>query len=216
MRHRLPILWQWGREFRQRRGMGTFRVLPESARDASADAQMANACGGLRAVSARIRQEGTEADWMICFSWCKEAPRKVPWNLKETPGPSTNLSGYPTQALDCEKFSRERDSRTHRSRKSGKWLTLRLLLTTNERHEHPHFATTRARRFAPNHPIPISIIRRQISLRTVCLVVNVLTFGCGLRHWARSLQHVCTGEAKNGYSTLNLNWKSTLHIVFHT
>src|ERR1700741_4528427 len=124
------------------------------------------------------------------------------------------ISGQ-TRHLACGKLTGERDSWTNRGWERWKPLTLRLLLTANEKHEHPHFAPTRARRLAPNHPIPVSIIRRQVALRTVCQIVKVSTFGCLVRHGGRRLQHVWTCEAKNSYSTLNWNSRSTLHVVLY-
>src|SRR5215470_3287266 len=128
---------------------------------------------------------------------------------------SFHLCIQTNQELTAEKSAGERYSWADRSRKSGKRLSLRLLLTTNEKYEHPHLTAARARSFAPNRPIPISIIRCQISLRTVSRIVEVPTFGCGLRHWGRSLQHVRGCEPKNACSILNWNCRSTLHIVLH-
>ena len=97
----------------------------------------------------------------------------------------------------------KQDSLAGRRRKSRERSCLGLFLSANEKYKHTHFPTTRAGTFLPNHPIPASIVRRQVSFRTICRVVKVLPFGCILRHRRRSLQHVGISKSKNLHSILN-------------
>ena|SRR5437588_5054098 len=135
-----------------------------------------------------------------------------PWHSQ----PGNRLATGRLRGTNGSSLGKQRSRGADRSRKFWKQLPLRLLLSTDEKYEHSHLPATRARGFPPNHPIPVVIICRQISLRTTRRIVKILTFRCGLRHWRRSLQYVCTCEAKNPYALLHWNRRSALHVVFHS
>src|SRR5437879_4890857 len=122
------------------------------------------------------------------------------------------IARQPRRACQVEWFSDVR-SRTDRSQKSGVWSGLGLFFSPHKKYKHSHFPATRAGGFLPNHSISVSIVRRQVSLGTICRVVKVLPFGCILRHRRRSLQHVGTSKSKNHHSILDWDWRKAFNVI---
>src|SRR5258708_2398610 len=118
-----------------------------------------------------------------------------------------------TRSLHFDASEKSLCSSTGRRKKSGERSVLGLFLSANKKYKHTHFSTPSPRTFLPYHPVPVSIVRCEVSLGTICRIVKVLPFGCILRHRRRSLQHAGTSKSKNPQSVLDWSWSRTPRVT---